>query len=64
MTAGLTTFPGEWRLKIVSDDDRFPSLDFDEKYKFDETFRAWFNQLPDLDEADKTAPKTLNSGLV
>ena len=56
--------PGEWRLKIVSEDDRFPTLDFDERYTFDEAFHAWFNQLPDLDEADKHAPKTSNFGLV
>jgi hypothetical protein len=55
---------GEWRLKIVSDDDRFPTLDFDERYTFDEEFHAWFNRLPDLDESDKHAPEPSNLGLV
>lgn len=56
--------PGEWRLKIVSDDDRYPTLDFDERYTFDETFHEWFLGLRDLDETDKTAPKPSNFGLV
>ena len=55
---------GEWRLKIVSDDDRFPTLDFGEQFNFDDAFRTWFSHLPDLDEADKTKPKTSNFGFV
>jgi len=37
-------------LVLVSDDDRFPSLDIEDLYNFDEPFRAWFYSLPDLDE--------------
>jgi hypothetical protein len=57
--------PREWRLKVESDDDRYPALDFQERYfKFDAAFYDWFKSLPDLDAADETSPKTSNFGLV
>ncbi len=57
--------PNVWHLKVVSDDDRFPTLDFEESYyTFDDYFWAWFKALPDLDERDKTGPKPSNFGLV
>jgi hypothetical protein len=56
---------GETRyLKLEPNDDRFPTLDFMKAYNFDDAFYSWFNQLPDLDEEDKTRPKTSNFGLV
>jgi hypothetical protein len=51
-------------LKLEPNDDRFPALDFIKAYNFDDAFYSWFNQLPDLDEEDKTGPKTSNFGLV
>ncbi len=62
---GDAQMPSEWRLKIESDDDRYPSLDFQEHYfRFDAAFFDWYKSLPDLDELDKTRPKTSNFGLV
>jgi hypothetical protein len=40
-------------LKVVSNDDRLPSLDFIKYYNFDDAFYAWFKGLPDLDAADQ-----------
>jgi hypothetical protein len=57
--------PSVWRIKIESDDDRYPSLDFQENsFRFDRAFFDWFKSLPDLDELDKTRPKTSEFGLV
>lgn len=56
--------PNIWHLVIESNDDRFPKLDIEELYRFDETFYAWSKALPDLDELDKTQPKTSNFGLI
>lgn len=57
--------PGTWRLKLESDDDRYPSLDFGQNsYNLDGVFYKWFNALPDLDALDKTHPKTSNFGLI
>jgi hypothetical protein len=53
-----------WHLVLVSGDDRFPSLDIADLYIFDESFRAWFHSLPDLDAGDKSLPKTSNFCLV
>ena len=33
--------------------ERYPRLDIEEIYQFDDHFYRWFNNLPDLDEADK-----------
>jgi len=56
---------GETRyLKLESNDDRLPALDFIKAYNFDDAFYSWFNRLPDLDEKNKTRPKTSNFGLV
>jgi len=51
-------------LRLESNDDQFPKLDFMKAYNFDDAFFRWFNQLPNLDEEDKTRPKTSNFGLV
>jgi hypothetical protein len=51
-------------LKLESDDDRFPALNFSKSYSFDDAFYKWFYSLPDLDQRDKEAPKTSNFGLV
>jgi hypothetical protein len=57
--------PSVWHLKVESNDDQFPTLDFEESYyTFDEHFRTWFSGLTDLDERDKTGPKVSNFGLV
>jgi hypothetical protein len=54
-----------WHLKVESNGDQFPTLDFEESYyTFDEFFRTWFGALPDLDERDRTGPKVSNFGLV
>jgi len=42
--------PDVWHLELVSADERYPSLDIEDLYNFDESFRAWFYSLPDLDE--------------
>jgi hypothetical protein len=51
-------------LKLETNDDRLPTLEFQIDYDFDSTFYDWFNQLPNLDELDKTKPKKSNFGLV
>ena len=56
--------PDVWHLVLEPNDDRYPKLDLEELYRFDEGFYAWFNSLPDLDEFDKTCPKPSNFGLV
>ncbi|MFZ0303284.1 MAG: hypothetical protein WAL75_11375 [Terracidiphilus sp.] len=57
--------PRNWHLKVESDDDRYVSLDFQENaFRFDSAFFDWFKSLPDLDELDKTGPKTSDFGLV
>ena len=62
---GGAEMPRDWHLKVEPDDDRYPSLDFQESYyKFDAAFYDWFRSLPDLDELDKTRPKTSDFGLV
>ena len=65
LASGDDESPSVWHLKVVSNDDRFPTLDFEETYyTFDEYFRAWFSALPDLDEREKTGPKPSDFGLV
>ncbi len=56
--------PGSWHLRFESTDDRYPSLEMDEIYNFDEEFRRWFNSLPDLDQLRRAGPKPSNFGLV
>jgi len=56
--------PSVWHLVLESNDDRFPGLDIQETYRFDDIFYHWFNSLPDLDVSDKTKPKPSNFGLV
>jgi hypothetical protein len=53
-------------LVLEPNDDRFPKLDIEEFYGFDERFYQWFNSLPNLDEVDnsKTTAKASNFGLV
>ena len=53
-----------WHLVLEPNDDRFPRLDIEEVYRFDNAFYGWFNGLLDLDELDKKKPKTSNFGLV
>jgi len=56
--------PSVWNLKIEPNDDRFPTIEFEESYyTLDDYFYAWFNALPDLDASDKQSPKTSNFGL-
>lgn len=55
---------GEWYLKLESDDDRFPTLEFEQSYDFDSEFNRWFESLTNLDELDQTRPKPSNFGLV
>jgi hypothetical protein len=56
--------PSIWHLVIEPNDDRYPKIDLQETYKFDDHFYRWFNALPDLDELDKHRLKTSNFGLV
>jgi hypothetical protein len=51
-------------LVLEPNDDRFPKLDIEETYRFDNSFYDWFNALPDLDELNKRSPKSSNFGLV
>ena len=51
-------------LVLEPNDDRFPKLDIEETYRFDDSFYRWFNALPDLDELDKRNPKPSDFGLV
>jgi len=55
---------GTRSLKLESNDDRVPPLDFSKSYNFDDAFYKWFYSLPDLDRLDKEAPKPSNFGLV
>ena len=56
--------PSVWHLVVESNDDRFPKLDIEEIYRFDDFFYRWFDALPDLDEADKHRPKPSNFRLI
>ena len=51
-------------LKLVTDDDRFRSIEFQKIFAFDDIFYGWFNSLRDLDAADKIKHKDSNFGLV
>jgi len=62
---GDDEFPSIWYLKLEPNDDRIPTLEFEETYyTLDDHFFAWFNALPDLDALDKTTPEKSNFGLV
>lgn len=61
---GPVDCPGEWHLVFEPNDDRYSKLDIEELYRFDDEFYEWFNALPDLDEIDKSKPKSSNLGLV
>lgn len=57
--------PSIWHLKLEPNDDRFPTIDFEETYyKLDDFFYSWFRALPDLDALDKIRPKVSSFGLV
>jgi hypothetical protein len=45
--------PDEWHLVLETDDDRYPELDIEELYQFDDFFYAWLSALPDLDEIER-----------
>lgn len=47
---------GVWHLVLEPISDRYPRLDIEDIYRFDDHFYRWFNNLPDLDEADKRGP--------
>jgi hypothetical protein len=51
-------------LKLESDDDRFPALDFSRNYEFDDAFYKWFYSLPDLDAKDREVHEDKNFGLI
>lgn len=61
---GDSDSPSVWHLVLESNDDRFPRIDIQETYKFDDHFYRWFYALPDLDVLDNTRPKPSNFGLV
>ena len=63
LSKGDADSPDVWHLILEPVDDRFPRLDIEEIYKFDEFFYTWFNALPDLDEMDKQRPQSSNFGL-
>lgn len=56
--------PDVWHLVLEPNDDRYSKLDIEELYRFDNEFYERFNSLTDLDERDKTKPKSSNLGLV
>jgi len=56
--------PGVWHLVLEPNDDRFPKIDIEDNYSFDDHFYQWFNSLPDLDGPDKLKFGTSNFGLV
>jgi hypothetical protein len=64
MDKGDADGPSIWHLVLESNDDRFPRIDIQETYKFDDFFYQWFNALPDLDVLDKSKPKPSNFGLI
>lgn len=51
-------------LKLESDDDRFPALDFSRNYELDDAFYKWFYSLPDLDAKDREVHEDKNFGLI
>ena len=55
--------PRVWHLVLEPNDDRFPKLDIDEIYRFDDFFYAWFNGFPDLDDVDRKGPEPSDFGL-
>jgi hypothetical protein len=61
---GGEDMPRVSHLVLVPNDDRFPKIDIEELCRFDDHFYRWFNNLPDLDEAEKHRPKPFNFGLV
>ena len=63
VSRGDEASPDVWHLVLEPNDDRFPKLDIEELYGFDDRFYAWFTSLPNLDELDKTLPKPSNFGL-
>ncbi|KAA6456622.1 hypothetical protein DYQ86_24460 [Acidobacteria bacterium AB60] len=46
-------YPDVWHFVLESSDERYPSLDIEDVYDFDPTFRGWFYSLPDLDEEER-----------
>lgn len=64
LSKGDADSPDVWHLVLEPNDDRFPKLDIEKSYRFDEDFYSWLNALPDLDKIDKTGPKTSNFGLI
>ena len=51
--------PSVWHMVLQPNDDRFPKLDIEEVYRFDDFFYRWFSSLPDLDEVDKRRQKMI-----
>jgi hypothetical protein len=51
-------------LKLEPNAAGLPSLVFEKDYSLDEEFFRWFNDLPDLDEADRKRKKESEFGLV
>lgn len=51
LARGDTGSSGVWHLVLESGDSRYPTLDIEDLYNFDEPFRDWFHYLRDLDEA-------------
>jgi hypothetical protein len=64
LSRGDEDSPDVWHLVLESNDDRFPKLDIEELYRFDDKFYAWFTSLPDLDELGETRPKPSTFGLI
>lgn len=64
LSRGDENSPDVWHLVLETNDDRYPKLDIEELYRFDDLFYTWFNALPDLDQIDKSRSKTSNFGLV
>jgi hypothetical protein len=46
---------------LVPKDDQMPTLDFTDRFSFDQQFDTWFSGLPDLNQQDE---KSSNFGLI
>ena len=51
-----------WYYRLVPNDDKLGTLEFEQNFNFDEAFFSWFNRLPDLDAAESEMKKESKAG--
>jgi len=51
-----------WYYRLVPNDDKLGTLEFEQNFNFDEAFFSWFNRLPDLDAAELEMKKESKAG--